>query len=391
MTHYNYLIIGGGMTAAAAVTGIREIDEGGTIGMITAEPYSPYARPPLSKHLWTGRKKLAEICYDTPPAVDLYTGRQARKLDLEQKQVLDNQEQSFTFDKLLLATGGSPRRLPFGGENIIYFRTLDSYKRLRQLADEYERFAVIGGGFIGSEIAAALRLQGKQVTMLFPDAGISSNVFPADLAAFLNDYYREKRVEVLAGESVIDVRGSDTDLTVITDSGRSLRVHAVVAGIGIKPNVELAEAAGLVVDNGIVVNQALQTSHPDVYAAGDVANYPDALLGVRRRVEHEDAARSMGITAGRSMAGADARYDYSPMFYSDLFDLGYEAVGQVDARLEMVDDWQEPYRKGTVYYLDNGRVRGVLLWNIWDKVDEARQLIAAGRQFDSLTVKEYLK
>ncbi len=149
-----------------------------------------------------------------------------------------------------------------------------------------------------------------------------------------------------------------------------------MAGIGVTPNTDLAKAAGLEVDNGIRVNESLQTSDPHIYAAGDVANYPDALLGTHRRVEHEDAANSMGKTAGQAMAGAAVTYDYSPMFYSDLFDLGYEAVGELDARLEIVADWQEPYQKGVIYYLRDNLVRGVLLWNTWDQVDAARALIA---------------
>ncbi|MCI0395328.1 MAG: FAD-dependent oxidoreductase [Chloroflexi bacterium] len=390
MTHYAYLIIGGGMTAGAAAAGIREVDKTGAIGIIAAEHEPPYDRPPLSKQLWTGRKQLEAIYHELPPGVDLQTGRLAQQLDPEQKKILDDRGDLFTYDKLLLATGSTPRQLPFGKDNIIYFRTANDYRHLRRLSDTHQRFAVIGGGFIGSEIAAALALQGKQVTMIFPEKGIGSALFPADLAAYLNEYYRQKQVEVLAGTAVTGVTGSETDLTVVTNNGRSLQVHGIVAGIGVKPNTTLAEKAGLAVDNGILVNERLQTSHPHIFAAGDVANYPDTLLGVRRRVEHEDAAKSMGQTAGRVMAGADVRYDYSPMFYSDLFDLGYEAIGELDARLDTVADWQEPYQKGVIYYLQDGRIRAVLLWNVWGKVDEARQLIATGRQFTASALKGYL-
>src|SRR5690606_5976693 len=221
--------------------------------------------------------------------------------------------EQYRFEKLLLATGGSPRRLPFGGDNIIYYRDLDSYRRLRGLAAEHDRFVVIGGGFIGSEIAAALAMQGKQVTMLFPEDGIGARIFPAELASFLNEYYGEKGVTVLAGESVTGLEGSGTDVTVLTESGRRIPANGVVAGIGIAPNVALAEAAGLEVGSGIIVNASLQTSRPDVYAAGDVASFPDPYLDRRRRVEHEDAANSMGRVAGQAMAGGDSTYDYSPM------------------------------------------------------------------------------
>ncbi|HET9220930.1 MAG TPA: FAD-dependent oxidoreductase, partial [Roseiflexaceae bacterium] len=159
-------------------------------------------------------------------------------------------------------------------------------------------------------------------------------------------------------------------------TGRELLVDGVVAGIGIEPNTTLAQAAGLHVDNGIVVDSLLRTNHPDIYAAGDVANFANPALGKRLRVEHEDNANTMGKVAGRNMAGAQEAYDHLPFFYSDLFDLGYEAVGELDARLDMVADWKEPFREGVLYYLRDGRVRGVLLWNVWEQVDAARHLIA---------------
>jgi NADPH-dependent 2,4-dienoyl-CoA reductase/sulfur reductase-like enzyme len=137
----------------------------------------------------------------------------------------------------------------------------------------------------------------------------------------------------------------------------------------------------LEVDNGIVVNEFLQSSHVDIYAAGDIANFYDEVLRIRRRVEHEDAANSMGKAAGRAMAGQVEKYTYSPMFYSDLFELGYEAVGELDSRLETVADWQKKFDTGVIYYLKEKRVRGVLLWNVWGKVDEARDLIAQGKEF----------
>jgi NADPH-dependent 2,4-dienoyl-CoA reductase/sulfur reductase-like enzyme len=377
MKHYPYLIVGGGMTAAAAINGIREVDPDAEIGVIAAEPDPPYDRPPLSKGLWTGKKELADIWRDVESQATFHLGRQARDLDVAATRVTDDEGEVYGYDKLLLATGGRPIRLPFGGERIVYYRSLETYRQLRELAAAHDRFAVIGGGFIGSELAAALAMQGKQVTMIFPEPAISARLFPADLARFLNGYYAARGVDVWAGEEVADVTGTGTDLTVHTASGQKLNIQGVVAGIGIRPNTTLAEAAGLRLDDGILVDDRLRTSAAGVYAAGDVARYPDALLGVARRVEHEDAANSMGKAAGRIMAGADATYDYSPMFYSDLFDLGYEAIGELNSELETAAEWREPYRTGVVTYRQDGRLRGVLLWNVWDKVDQARQLIAA--------------
>jgi NADPH-dependent 2,4-dienoyl-CoA reductase/sulfur reductase-like enzyme len=190
------------------------------------------------------------------------------------------------------------------------------------------------------------------------------------------DYYREKGVEVLTGDGVAGVERRAGRLMVRTTRGRDIQSEVVVAGIGITPAVTLAAEGGLAVDNGIVVDPLLRTSQPDVFAAGDVASFESPALGRRIRVEHEDNALTMGRHAGRNLAGRAEPYRHLPFFYSDLFELGYEAVGDLDARLETVADWKEPFREGVVYYLKEGRVRGVLLWNTWGQVDAARALIA---------------
>jgi NADPH-dependent 2,4-dienoyl-CoA reductase/sulfur reductase-like enzyme len=364
------------MTADAAVRGIRELDSSGPIGLIGAETDPPYARPPLSKALWKGEafesvwRKTGEL------PVDLHLGRRVTTLVSGEKRIVDDRGAEYTFGKLLLATGGSPRRLPFGGDDIVYFRTLDDYRKLRALADQGKTFAVIGGGFIGSEIAAALALQGCKVTMLFPEHGIGARVFPEDLARFLTGYYGEKGVDVRSGQQVTNVARSEGRLFVQVKGGPPVPADAVVAGIGIIPNTDLAGTAGLAVEDGIVVDDRLRTSNPDVFAAGDVARFGAPSLGTRIRVEHEDNALTMGRAAGRSMAGDTTPYTHLPFFYSDLFDLGYEAVGELDPRGECVADWKEPFREGVVYYVTAGRVRGVLLWNTWGQVEAARKLIA---------------
>ena len=388
MRHYTYLIVGGGMTAHAAIGGIREIDADGSIALISQESDPPYKRPPLSKKLWAGKpletiwSKMDEL------GVEMHLGRTVAALDPGKKHVTDTQGTEYTFDKLLLATGGTPRKLPFGGDDIIYFRTLQDYLRLRALTERGERFAVIGGGFIGSEVAAALAMNGKKVVMILPEAGIGERLYPADMVEFLDGYYREKGVEVLTGERAVGLERRGDQLALKTESGKEIVVDGVVAGVGIEPNVRLARQAGLVLadgstgstgsdgNSGIPVDELLRAGHPDIFAAGDVAIFCDPLLGRKRRVEHEDNAKVMGRAAGRNMAGAREEYQHSPYFYSDLFDLGYEAVGELDPRLETVADWKEPYREGVVYYLRDGRVRGVLLWNVWDQVDAARRLIA---------------
>lgn len=387
MKHYKYLIIGGGLAGDAATKGIRELDAEGSIGMISMEPDPPYMRPNLSKGLWKGRP-VEKIWRKTEERAELHLNRKVIQLNPGEKQVLDSEGDEYTYDKLLIATGGTPNHLPFGNGNIIYYRDFQDYQRLRSLTEQGEQFVVIGGSFIGSEIAAALTIVGKKATMVFPGSAISENIFPSDLAHFLNNYYREKGVEVITGDTAASIQKEGERILVHTGSGRALEADGVVAGIGIHPNLELAKEAGLKLNTGIIVNEHLETSAPDIFAAGDAASFLHSALEKRTRVEHEDNAVQMGKVAGRNMAGADESYTHIPMFYSDLFDLGYEAVGEMSSKMTTVEDWHEqPFKKGVVYYMDDGRVRGVLLWNVWDKVEDARTLMREKGPFEEKDLK----
>jgi 3-phenylpropionate/trans-cinnamate dioxygenase ferredoxin reductase component len=380
MKSSRYLIVGGGMTGDAATQGIRDHDADGSITLVGSEPHPPYKRPPLTKGLWSGGDE-AKIWRGTADrGVDLVLGRSIVSLDLDAKRATDDAGDEYSWEKLLLATGGTPRRLANADDDVVYFRTLDDFRKLRALADGGAHVVVVGGGFIGSELAASLTGAGARVTMLFPEAAIASRVFPSPLAQFVTEYYREKGVEVLTGETVESVQAG----VLTTGTGRSVEGDAVVAGLGIVPNVALADAAGFQVDNGIVVDEFGRVDgRDDIFAAGDVANFPLLALGHTGRVEHEDHAVTHGKTVGANMAGAGQPYDHLPSFYSDLFDLGYEAVGDVDARLDTVERWVEPNRKGVVAYVDEERrPRGFLLWNTWDKVDDARALIRAAQPVD---------
>jgi 3-phenylpropionate/trans-cinnamate dioxygenase ferredoxin reductase component len=378
---YRYLIVGGGMTGDAAAKGIREVDADGSIGLVGAETHPPYKRPPLSKGLWSGGDE-AKIWRGTEErGVELHLGREIVSLDLDAHRARDDHGDEYSWERLILATGGEPRRLAGDdGGDVVYFRTLDDFRRLRAAAEAGKRFVVVGGGFIGSEIAAALASIGGEVTMLFPEEGIGWRTFPAALSKSVTDYFREKGVQVETGVLVDGVEAGRVRLR----DGRTFEADVIVAGLGIEPRVALAQAAGLAVDGGIVVDeQARAGGRDDVFAAGDVAVFPVPALGRSTRVEHEDHANSHGALAGRNAAGAGARYDHIPFFYSDLFDLGYEAVGEVDSRHATVEAWITPGRKGVVAFVDDERrPRGVLLWGIFGKVDDATELIRAGAPVD---------
>ncbi len=381
MSDYRYIIVGGGMAADSAVKGIRDFDETGKIAVFTAEKDMPYNRPPLSKGLWKGEDPKSIWRKTDQYNVDFFTANTVASVKPDSKSIATAGGKAYTYDKLLLATGGSVRRLPYGGEDVIYFRTYENYSRLRSIAEHASELVVIGGGFIGSEITAALAMNGKKVSMILPESGIGAKVFPKGLSSYLVSYFSDKGVEVYIKDSVIGIERKSANFSVKSKSGKMITADGVVAGIGIVPNDGLAKSAGLAVDNGIIVDAFLRTTNHDIYAAGDAANFYSIALDKRLRVEHEDNANIMGLTAGHNMAGKQEPYHHLPFFYSDLFDLGYEAVGELDSRMEVVEDWMEEFRKGVVYYLSEQSVRGVLLWNTWGKVEDARKLIGSKRRW----------
>ena len=387
MQNTNYLIVGGGLTADAACKGIREGDPDGKIMLVGEEPYAPYARPPLSKSLWKGDAENTIWRGTEELDVDVRLGRRIVTLDIRGRVATDDKGRGYHYERLLLATGGRPRRLPFG-DDVIYFRTVDDYRRLRTLADRGSRFLVVGGGFIGSEIGAALALNGCSVAMVFPEPGIGWRIFPSELSTALNDYYRVRGVELFPSASVVGIEAGSITLA----DGRTLEADAVVAGIGIEPNVELAAEAGLPVANGIVVDAFGRVGKGrDVFAAGDVARFPVPALGGDLRVEHEDHAKSHGRRVGANMAGAEEPYDHLPFFYSDLFELGYEAVGELNSRSRTIVELGQVGDEGIVYYVDaEGSTRGVLLWNLFGRVDEARELIRAGEPIRHGALREHV-
>jgi NADPH-dependent 2,4-dienoyl-CoA reductase/sulfur reductase-like enzyme len=329
----------------------------------------------LTKGLWKNTPEEKIWRKTAEQNVGLMVNTKVTQLNDDKSVSLDSGEK-ITYDKLLLATGGNVIKLPFGGENIIYYRTFDDYKKLRALAEKKENFTVIGGGFIGSEIAAALCMNGKKVTVIFPGKYVGERIFPKDLAEYVTNYYKDKGVTIMSGETVNAITEKKGKYELTTEKGSTVYADAVIGGIGIKPNTALAEESGIKVDNGIVTDELLMTNKVNIYAAGDAANFYNPLLDKRMKVEHEDNANKMGKHAGRVMAGDEKPYHYLPFFYSDMFELGYEAVGELDSKLETFVDWKEKYKEGVIYYLKEGRVKGVLLWNVWGQLDESRKLIA---------------
>lgn len=378
-THFDYLIIGGGMSADTAARGIRELDERGTIGILSEDVDEPYTRPALSKKLWTD----PEFTWDQVPlgtadatGAQVYLQCSATAIRPSEHQVDTTTGETFGYGKLLIATGGAPRLLPVtAGPKVLPFRSAQDYRDLRALADQHGRIAVVGGGFIGTELAAALVQNGVETVLIHDGSVVGGNVFPPDLAKHFEQLFIDAGVEIVGGSRVVGGEVTDDGVRLDLADGDPVTVDAVVSGLGITPVVALVETAGITVDDGIVVDEQLRTSAEDVWACGDVANYPDRILG-QRRVEHVDNAEQMGTAAGRNLAGAGQPYAHTPSFYSDVFTASYEAVGRLDGSLDVVEDWQEPFETGVVYYLDDGKPVGVLLWNVWDSTDAAREVLA---------------
>ena len=390
-----YVIVGGGLAGASAIEGIRERDQKESILLVTGEKHLPYDRPPLSKKLWFGKKKVDDIFLHSKDFyvqnnITVALGVTIKSLDVRNKTVTDDKGISYSFKKLLLATGGIPRTLAMQGgtmEGICYYRTLDDFATIRQEATEGKSAVIIGGGFIGSEMAAALARNNIDVTMMFPAPYLVHRLFPEHLSRAIQKLYLSHGIKILAGEMPSGFSKNNSKFVTYTLSNKKIESDMIIIGIGIVPSLELARNVGLLTANGIIVNEYLQTSFPDIYAAGDNAFFPYSVLGKQMRIEHWDNALNQGKTAGRNMAGANESYLYMPYFFSDMFEFGYEAVGDVDASLKTFADWQKENETGVIYYLKDGKVRGAMMCNVWKKVETARQLI---RRAERVTPKKLL-
>lgn len=385
---FRYVIVGAGLAGASAVKGIREFDKNGSILLVGDEKHLPYNRPPLSKDLWFGKKTLEKTFvqkqdfYDTN-GVTLLGSVKITAVDAGRKAIVDSAGKEYTFEKLLIATGGIPRRLSIPGgdlDGVVYYRYLDDYLWSRDRSAGGASAVVIGGGFIGSELAAALNHVKADVTMIFPGQYLVDRVFPSYLGGAIQEHYVERGIRIIAPDKPISFTKIGPGIVTTTQSGKRIESDFVIVGVGISPEVELARSAGLTLGDGIVVNDLLQTSNPDIYAAGDNAQFPYMALSRQTRVEHWDNALNQGLYAGRNMTGARDPYDYMPYFFSDLFEFGYEAVGEVSSSLDTYADWQKENDTGVIYYHKEWVIRGAMMCNVWNKVDAAREMIRKGER-----------
>jgi programmed cell death 8 (apoptosis-inducing factor) len=412
---------------------IRMKDPSADILIISDEPHPPYMRPPLSKELWfsedpnavntldfkdwqgVGRNAYYESkayyeevdpenlkASNDVTKVKLLTGVAATNLDVDRKVLHLANGKRLAYGKILLATGGVPKELPLTKDlpediksKITTFRRVSDYQQLDAINKTGKHIVVIGGGFLGSELAYAIAKSGKEkgtkITQVFPEQGNMAQVFPRYLTQWTSGKMTNEGVELEKLSKVTNFEAEGDQVKVILDTGKSLVADHVVVATGIEPNVSLAKKAGLEIDTergGILVNAELE-SRGDVFVAGDVSSYHDIALG-RRRVEHHDHAVLSGRHAGENMVGPKKPYKHQSMFWSDLGpSIGYEAVGVVDSSLKTVGVWakaptdkenphkpvEEEFGRGVVFYFRENRLVGVLTWNLFNKVELARELI----------------
>jgi len=389
--HYRYVIVGGGLAATAAIEGIRAHDREGSILMVSRENHLPYRRAPLSKDVWRGPYDLDQLSirpadfYDAQ-RVEVRLRREVVEIDAENRVFWDERGDSVGFDHVLLATGCRARRLhALGAESsgVRYFRDLEDYLDLRERLERIQHVTIVGDYFTGLEMAASLRGTGTEVTYIFPEEHPLYRMLPHDLGLALVEWLRGLGVEVVSGDALVEIRETGEFLHARTQNGNDLTTQLVLVDEGGEPQLELAEAAGLETDDGVVVDEYGRSSKPCVWAAGDVAEFPYLALGQLMRIEGTDHAEHHGRTVGANMAGANAPYAHLPRKCFEVGALWFEGVGELNARLDHQEILLEPGREGVVFYLREDVVRGVLLCNVRDRLDWARELIREARPMSS--------
>jgi NADPH-dependent 2,4-dienoyl-CoA reductase/sulfur reductase-like enzyme len=351
----------------------------GELAIISADNVLPYERPPLSKGFLAGREDEASVfisdrAFYDEHGIAVHLATVVENVDVQRKRLRPHAGEEVGFEKLLIATGARVRTLTVPGatlDGILYLRSLDDAKRIRAHAAGARRAVVIGAGFIGMEVASVLAQQGIETTMVFPDERVWQRFFTPEISAFFRRYYEGRGVSFAAGESITSFAGEGRLSAVITRSGRQVPADLVVAGIGVVPATDAFERSGLQLDNGVVVNQYLEASVPDVYAAGDVANYYDVIFDRQRRVEHWDNAVEQGRHAARLLIGDRAPFVHVPYFFSDVFDLSYEFWGDTAGADEVVHRGNLENGRFSAWWLKEGQLIAAFVMN---RPDEEREL-----------------
>ncbi len=390
MTEPTYVIAGASLTGAKAAEELRNQGFGGRVLLIGSEPERPYERPPLTKDYLRGESVRAKAYvhdsgFYAEHEIDLEMGVTVTAIDPAAARVRLDDGREIGYDRLLLATGAEPRRLPGPGadlDGINYLRTIADCDLLRERLDAGGRVAVVGAGWIGSEFAASARQRGLEVTIIDPLELPNERIFGTEIGAFYRDVHASHGVKLLLGDGVEAFEGEKGVARVRTSGGRVIDCDFAVVGIGVTPRTGLASEAGLKTENGIVVEADLRTSAPGIYAAGDVANAWHPFYGQRIRVEHWANARHQGRAAAQAMLGQPVSFDRIPYFYSDQYEVGMEYAGYATKWDQVLFRGDREGGEFIAFWLSEGRVVAGMNVNVWDVNDQIQELIKSRVQID---------
>ena len=390
MREQTLIIIGASLTGAKAAEELRTQGFDGRLLLIGSEPERPYERPPLTKDYLRGESErektyVHEQGFYEDHQIELETDSTVTGVDPGRSRIALADGRVYDYDRLLLATGAEPRRIPIAGAEfggVHYLRTLRDCDALRTRLETGGRVVVVGGGWIGSEFAASARQRGLEVTIVDPHALPNERIFGAEIGAFYRDVHHSHGVELVLGEGVQAFEGDGAVARVRTTRGRTIECDFVVVGIGVAPRVELASRAGLEVDNGILVDESLQTSVSGVFAAGDVARALHPLYDERVRFEHWSNALHQGPVAARAMLGQQVSYDRIPYFYSDQYEVGMEYSGYAPVWEEVVFRGDPSDGEFIAFWLGDGRVLAGMNVNVWDVNEHIQALVRSPEAID---------
>jgi 3-phenylpropionate/trans-cinnamate dioxygenase ferredoxin reductase component len=389
-SNQTHVIVGASLAGAKAAETLRQEGFDGRVVLVGAEDDRPYERPPLSKDYVrgeVGREKVyvhGERFY-AEHGIELRLGRTAVRLDTSHREVELDDGERLTFDRLLLATGSEPRRLAIPGaelDGVLYLRTVTDSDAVRERLDRGGAVVVVGAGWIGAEVAASARQRGLDVTVIDPASVPLERVMGPEVGAIYRDIHFDHGTRMLMGTGVEAFEGDGEVERVRTSEGHLLECDFVVVGVGVQPRIELGADAGLEVDNGILVDEHLETSVPGVFAAGDVANARHPFYGERLRVEHWANALHQGPTAARNMLGRAGAYDRLPYFFSDQYEVGMEYSGFAREWDRVVFRGDPAAREFIAFWLRGDRVLAGMNVNVWDVSDPIRRLIGEGVTVD---------
>ncbi|HEX8971842.1 NAD(P)/FAD-dependent oxidoreductase [Oryzihumus sp.] len=390
MSTQTFVIVGASLAGAKAAETLREEGFDGRVVLLGEETERPYERPELSKGFLLGKKE-ADKLYVHPADfyaghdIELRTSTTVTALDPGAHEVVLDDGERLGYDRLLLATGASPRRFPVAGADlpgVVYLRRMGQSADLRTAIQGASRVVVVGAGWIGSEVAACARMLGAEVSVVAPEAVPLERVLGPEVGAVYRDLHADKGVDLHLSTGVDRIEGTDAATGVRTSDGTLVEGDLVVVGIGAAPRDELARAAGLEVDNGVLTDEQLRTSDPDIYAAGDVANAMNPFYGKRIRIEHWANALNQGPAAARNMLGAGTAYSRVPYFYSDQYDFGMEYNGYATEWDRIVFRGDPASREFLAFWVRDGQVLAGMNANIWDQADGIKALVRSGARVD---------